>query len=89
MSFTRTYDGPEPVRVNKWLAQAGVCSRREAEELIAAGAVLIDGERVSVAELMALDGVREPDPAILRRALAAPVHYKMRVDFENKLARLF
>lgn len=47
MAWTRTYDGPEPVRVNKWLAQAGVCSRREAEELIAAGAVLIDGERVT------------------------------------------
>lgn len=46
MAWIRTYDGAEPVRVNKWLAQAGVCSRREAEELIAAGAVLIDGERV-------------------------------------------
>lgn len=47
MSRTFTYDGAEPVRVNKWLAQSGVCSRREADELIAAGAVLIDGERVS------------------------------------------
>ncbi len=47
MSFTRIYDGSEPVRVNKWLAQSGVCSRREADELIAAGAVMIDGERVS------------------------------------------
>lgn len=47
MSWSRTYDGDEPVRVNKWLAQSGVCSRREADELIAAGAVLIDGERVS------------------------------------------
>ena len=35
------------MRVNKWLAQSGVCSRREADELIAAGAVMIDGERVS------------------------------------------
>jgi 23S rRNA pseudouridine2604 synthase len=47
LSFSRKYDGPEPVRVNKWLAQSGVCSRREAEELIAAGAVLVDGERVT------------------------------------------
>jgi MOSC domain-containing protein YiiM len=47
------------------------------------------GERTTVAELMALDGVRDPDPAILRRALTAPVHYKMRADFEEKLARLF
>jgi 23S rRNA pseudouridine2604 synthase len=47
VSWSGTYDGAEPVRVNKWLAQSGVCSRREADELIAAGAVLIDGERVS------------------------------------------
>jgi 23S rRNA pseudouridine2604 synthase len=47
LSWSRTYDGPEPVRVNKWLAQSGVCSRREAEELIAAGAVMVDGERVT------------------------------------------
>lgn len=40
------YDGAEPQRVNKWLAQAGVCSRREAEALIADGAVFIDGARV-------------------------------------------
>ncbi len=47
MSWTRIYDGAEPVRVNKWLAHAGACSRREAEALIAAGAVTIDGERVN------------------------------------------
>jgi 23S rRNA pseudouridine2604 synthase len=46
MAWTKTYDGAEPVRVNKWLAQTGVCSRREAEALIAAGAVLIEGRRV-------------------------------------------
>jgi 23S rRNA pseudouridine2604 synthase len=47
VSWSRTYDGAEPIRVNKWLAQSGVCSRREADELIAVGAVLIDGARVS------------------------------------------
>lgn len=47
MAFTRTYDGPEPVRINKWLGQTGVCSRREAEALIAAGMVAIDGESVT------------------------------------------
>jgi 23S rRNA pseudouridine2604 synthase len=46
VSWSRVYDGEEPQRVNKWLAQAGVCSRREAEALIAAGAVFIDGQRV-------------------------------------------
>ena len=47
MAFTRIYDGPEPVRINKWLGQTGVCSRREAEALIAAGMVAIDGETVT------------------------------------------
>ena len=46
MAFTRTYDGAEPVRINKWLGQTGVCSRREAEGLIAEGLVSIDGEVV-------------------------------------------
>ncbi|MDX2233394.1 MAG: pseudouridine synthase [Hyphomonadaceae bacterium] len=46
MAFTRRYDGEEPQRINKWLAQAGVCSRREAEALVAAGRVFIDGARV-------------------------------------------
>ncbi len=46
MTWRKTYDGPGPLRVNKWLAQEGVCSRREAEALIAAGRVRIDGARV-------------------------------------------
>jgi len=47
MAFTRTYDGPEPVRINKWLGQTGVCSRREAEGLIAEGLVSINGDVVT------------------------------------------
>lgn len=46
MAFTRRYDEAEPQRINKWLAQSGVCSRREAEALIAQGLVTIDGEVV-------------------------------------------
>ena len=46
MAWTKTYEDAEPQRVNKWLAQSGVCSRREAEALIAEGLVYIDGERV-------------------------------------------
>ena len=47
MAFTRTYDGDEPVRLNKWLGQSGVCSRREADGLIADGLVAIDGAVVT------------------------------------------
>lgn len=46
MKWRKTYEGSEPQRVNKWLAAEGVCSRREAEALINAGAISIDGETV-------------------------------------------
>jgi 23S rRNA pseudouridine2604 synthase len=46
VTWRKTYTGAEPQRVNKWLASEGVCSRREAEALIADGAVRIDGQRV-------------------------------------------
>ncbi len=46
MAWTRRYEETEPQRVNRWLAQSGVCSRREAEALIGKGLVSIDGERV-------------------------------------------
>ncbi len=47
MAWTGTYDGEDPQRINKWLAQSGVCSRREAEALIADGLVRIDGAVVT------------------------------------------
>lgn len=33
----------EPVRINKYLSEAGVCSRREADRLIAEGRVTVEG----------------------------------------------
>uniref|UniRef100_UPI00351816D5 S4 domain-containing protein n=1 Tax=Brevundimonas sp. TaxID=1871086 RepID=UPI00351816D5 len=56
MAWTGQYSGDEPVRVNKWLAQSGVCSRREAEGLIAGGLVQIDGEVVTDAGRKILPG---------------------------------
>ena len=42
-------DPDEPIRLNKYLANAGVCSRREADEFIEAGVVKVNG--VTVTEL--------------------------------------
>ena len=42
-------DPNEPIRLNKFLANAGVCSRREADEFITAGVVSVNG--VVVTEL--------------------------------------
>lgn len=38
-------DMPEGVRINKFLSEAGVCSRREADRQVEAGNVCIDGRR--------------------------------------------
>lgn len=40
-------DPDEPIRLNKYLANAGVCSRREADEFITAGVVSVNGEVVT------------------------------------------
>jgi len=56
MAWSRRYDEAEPQRVNKWLAQNGVCSRREAESLIGQGLVSIDGETVEDAGRKILPG---------------------------------
>ncbi len=41
------YDPNEPIRLNKFLANAGVCSRREADEFIQAGVVKVNGEVIT------------------------------------------
>lgn len=56
MAIQKTYDGAEPVRVNKWLAQSGLCSRREADTLIADGRVHVDGEVIADAGRKILPG---------------------------------
>jgi 23S rRNA pseudouridine2605 synthase len=70
---------PEAVpreRIAKRLARAGLCSRREAERLVAEGRVAVDGETVtspavtvSALERVMVDGVAlpEPEPARLWR----------------------
>lgn len=47
MSTTYTFEGDAPVRLNKWMASLGICSRREAETLISQGSVAVDGAKVS------------------------------------------
>ena len=40
-------DPDEPIRLNKFLANAGICSRREADEFITAGVISVNGEVVT------------------------------------------
>ena len=51
------------VRINKYLSEAGVCSRREADRLIEAGKVMIDGKlaitgsKVTDAQVVKVNGI--------------------------------
>ena len=48
IEYKEQFDAPnEPIRLNKFLANAGVCSRREADEFITAGVVSVNGEVVT------------------------------------------
>ena len=42
-----TGDGPRLVRLNKYIAHAGICSRREADTLIAAGNITVNGKTIT------------------------------------------
>lgn len=45
MGETIERENMEEIRLNKYLSEAGVCSRREADRLIELGRVFVDGER--------------------------------------------
>ena len=48
IEYTEQFVDPnEPIRLNKFLANAGVCSRREADEFITAGVVSVNGQVVT------------------------------------------
>lgn len=42
-----TEEGPSSIRLNKYIANAGVCSRREADVLIAEGKIQVNGQVVT------------------------------------------
>lgn len=47
VKYKENLDPDTPIRLNKYLANAGVCSRREADSFITAGVVRVNGELVS------------------------------------------
>lgn len=45
--YKQAYEDPtKPIRLNKYLANAGICSRREADDFIQAGVITVNGEVV-------------------------------------------
>lgn len=83
MAWSKTYTGDEPIRINKWLAQEGVCSRREADALIEKGLIKLDetpvtvaGERVANGQTVSLsDGASRRLDNQLSVILNKPVGY--------------
>ncbi len=66
----QNYDPNEPVRLNKFLANAGVCSRREADEFIQAGVVTVNGQVVTElgTKVLRNDDIRfHDDPVTLEK----------------------
>lgn len=57
-----------PVRLNKYISNAGVCSRREADTLIAAGAISVNGQVVTEMgfKVLPTDEVRFGDKVLQR-----------------------
>lgn len=57
-----------PIRLNKYIANAGICSRREADVLIATGAIKVNGEVVTEMghKVMPTDEVRYGDQVLQR-----------------------
>lgn len=47
VKYKENADPNAPIRLNKYLANAGVCSRREADEFIQAGVVKVNGEVIT------------------------------------------
>lgn len=62
------FDPNEPIRLNKFLANAGVCSRREADELIQAGVVSVNDTPVSELGTKILRG----DKVMIHNQLVSP-----------------
>ena len=64
----RFEDPTKPIRLNKYLANAGVCSRREADDFIQAGVITVNGEVVTTlgAKINPTDKVMFHDQLIRR-----------------------
>lgn len=84
-----------PVRLNKYIANAGICSRREADVLIASGAILVNGEIVTEMghKVLPTDEVRYGDRVLQREKpvyvlLNKPKDYITTTDDERDRANV-
>ena len=90
-TFARRMQDPKWVRRFAKALRPGAYARVLATGVVEAGMPVLyrpfAGERFTLAEFMALNGERTIPEATMRRALATPVHWKTRAEFEAALAR--
>ena len=79
-NFTKTVSDPEVTRLNKYLSDCGICSRREADRMIEAGRVTVDGitavlgQKVRKDQSVYADGKPvTPDERLILLAVHKPV----------------
>ncbi len=84
-----------PIRLNKYIANAGICSRREADVLISTGAITVNGEVVTEMghKVMPTDEVRYGDKVLQREKpvyvlLNKPKDYITTTDDERDRANV-
>lgn len=68
-TFQKQYEDPtKPIRLNKYLANAGICSRREADDFIQAGVITVNGVVVDSlgAKVLPTDKVQFHDQPVRR-----------------------
>lgn len=89
-SVIQEYDAKSPVRLNKFLSDSGVCSRREADRLIEAGKVMVDGGKahtgmkVNPGQVVMCNGLRvKREEELILIALNKPVGIECTSDRTN------
>ncbi|GAB6169073.1 23S rRNA pseudouridine(2604) synthase RluF [Clostridium carnis] len=98
-------DRAEEIRLNKYISETGICSRREADRLIESGRVTIDGVKASMGTKVSKDQEVKVDGKLIKKvddlvyiALNKPVgitcttEHKIKgniVDFVNHQKRIF
>ena len=51
--YNRTMD--EKIRINKYLSEAGICSRREADRMIEEGRITVNGKKAESGQKVSLE----------------------------------
>lgn len=84
-----------PIRLNKYIANAGICSRRDADVLIASGAITVNGEVITEMghKVLPTDEVRYGDKVLQRERpvyvlLNKPKDYITTTDDEHDRANV-